>query len=122
MKKLCWALLLAISLVGCSKRSEPLVIKNDCKGAWLVVAEGNGAKLIDRLEPGAIKAVDVEGYRDTTIYLIASGYEVGTNRNLGTATTQRYIPRNGYLTGPDQLQPWVINYLSFTDFNGGCGR
>ncbi len=115
-------LIALLALGGCAG-SRPFVIKNDCAGSWLVVVDGRGNVLADRLEFGAIQNVDLEGYGGETLYLLASGYDLATNRNLGTAETTRYVPNsNGTPTYQQQVEPWIVNYLYSSDSKGGCHR
>jgi len=120
MKRL--ALLLTLILVvGCGAGERPFVIKNDCAGSWLLVVDGRGNVLTERLEFGLVHTTELSGYRGETLYLTASGYEVGTNRNLGTAETTRYVPNSdGSLTFHPQVEPWIVNYLVPASSTGGC--
>ncbi len=111
----------ALVVSGCDR---PLMIYNGCTGSWVRVHDGRGQLLVNRLEYGLETAVNVDGYQGSNISLLAVGFEPGTNRPLGSATTTRYIPRSGWenSTGPSQLQPWEIRSLQTTDPNGGCRR
>lgn len=122
MKKIVLAVLLAVLAAGCGalKRDEELLVKNSCKGVWILVADGDGRKLVDRIEPGGIYSVSIEGWRGTTVYLLASGYDLTTNQDRGTAQTSRTIPRATNYTGPSQIAPWDIRSLSHSSRDGGC--
>ena len=123
-------LLVAFAVVvaaGCEQfldSNEPLVIKNGCRGSWLVVLDGEGRMLVNRLNEGSVATVEIEGYRGSTVRLFASGYEVGSNKDLGTAETSRTIPRrSSSLTGPSsQVDPWVVSWLYSSAPDGGCRR
>ncbi len=49
------------------------------------------------------------------IVLVATGYELGTNRPLGSVDTSRYVADSGGPTSPRQIDPWTITWLP-----GGC--
>ncbi|OHB14460.1 MAG: hypothetical protein A3G05_02580 [Candidatus Zambryskibacteria bacterium RIFCSPLOWO2_12_FULL_45_14] len=119
MRKLFLALLLAVAVSGCARQ---LVIYNACDGSWVRVRDGRGNLLVDRLNYGLEATVDVRGYQGSTVEFLAAGFELGTNRPLGSATTSRSIPRSGGPTGPSQIYPWEIRYLYTTDRDGGCRR
>lgn len=117
-------LLLAVLLcaIGCASE-RPFVIKNDCRGSWLYIADGRGNVITERLEYGGLQTVSLETYRGETVYLLASGYELGTNRNLGTAETTRYIPDTSNTpTFQQQIEPWVVSHLFQQGAQGGCHR
>lgn len=108
---------------GCTRTSS-LVIYNGCNGSWVRVHDGLGQSLVSRLDYGQEVAVDVEGYRGSTVQLLAAGFDLTTNRPLGSAVTTRHFPYNGgtVVTGPSQVQSWQIMHLSTTDPKGGCRR
>ena|SRR3989344_6806583 len=114
-------ILVALAVEGCA---QPLVIYNGCNGSWVRVHDGRGQLLIDRLDYGLETTVDVDGYRGSTIQLLAAGFELKTNRPLGSATTSRHIPNSGggTIVGPSQLYAWQILNLYTTDPKGGCRR
>lgn len=122
MRRIVLTTLLAVVL-ACSKAEEPFTIKNACAGIWLKVVDGSHRVLVDHLEAGKFAYPDIEGYRGSTVYLVASGYEVGSNRDMGTEETSRDIPylKSNTYTGPDQIRPWTVAHLSSPGIpNGGC--
>ena len=120
MKKLTTLLFLVMLTAACS--NKPFVIYNGCKGSWLRVRDGRGTLLLERLEYGKEGVPDLEGQAGRNVELIALGFELGSDRPLGSATTSRYIPNSnsGVITGPTQMQPWEVTSLSSSDSNGGC--
>ncbi len=118
--KIFWLIGLAALAAGCG---NSLVIVNDCKGSWVRVLDGNGDRLVEYLEYGNERVVEVGGYAGSRIYLKALGYELGTERYLGSKETSISIPRfgNGGM-GPSQIRPWQIDDLDSSDRNSGCQR
>ena len=123
MRKTMRLALLAMCVTGCSllRPDSQLVIKNSCKGVLLQVFDGNGRKLVDRLDPGEPTSRDLDEYQGTVVYLAAYGFEIGTNRDMGENKTSRQIPHRGpNYTAPSQLEQWTINELFSRERNGGC--
>jgi hypothetical protein len=124
MKKVLFVLAL-LAAAGCDalQPDEPFVIKNACAGVWIIVVDGEGNVLAPHLNPGGVVQTEVEGWRGSTVRLLASGYEVGSNRDMGTAQTTRTVPRWSSSTGPSQVPPWDISSLSSSGIvNGGCKK
>lgn len=121
MKKLFLAALVALATGACG---QPFVIYNGCNGSWVRISDGRGNLLTERLEYGREITVDARGYSGSTVEFLAAGFELRTNRPLGSATTSRHIPYSGYglAMGPSQIPPWEITYLYTTDRDGGCRR
>lgn len=107
--------------VACDR---PMMVYNGCGGSWVRVHDGRGNLLIDRLNYGLESAVDVDGYEGSTIELLAAGFDLKTNKPLGSAVTSRSIPYSGFgtMVGPSQIPPWQITSLYTTDSDGGCRR
>src|SRR3989344_6158103 len=118
MKRLFVLGLIAVAVSGCAKS---MVVYNGCNGSWLRVSDGQGRLLVGRLNYGLETTVDISGYSGSNIQLFAAGFELVTNRPLGSTTTSRYISSSGSPTGPS-LQPWQITSLQSSDPNGGCRR
>lgn len=121
MGKLFLLMCVVLLSTGCER---PFVIYNGCNGSWVRVVDGRGNLLVEHLNYGLESGVDVGGFAGGNIELLASGYDLQSNRPLGSATTSRYIPHSsgGSPMSPSQLQPWQITYLQTTDPNGGCRR
>lgn len=115
---------LATMVVGCGILDLfpiPLTIDNNCPGSWVVVVDGRGNTLVDRLEYGHNPVtVDIGGITGGTVTLTAKGFDLKTREPLGTATETYYIPEHG--TIENQLRPWVIDYLQYSGRTGGCYR
>jgi hypothetical protein len=115
MKK---AFLAILVLAGAGCGNRPFVVVNDCGGSWVQVLDGRGRVLAERIDFGRNATVDLGGLAGQRVELVAQGYDLVTNKPLGSVTTDRYIPTTGGMfTGPDQIQPWQVNYLP-----GGCRR
>ncbi len=121
MKKAILFALLTVCAAGCGlKPDASLGIKNSCKGVWVRVVDSDEKKLVDRLEPGDTTSRDMEEYQGRTVRLVAYGYEVGTNREMGTTQTSRDISRGqSFYMEPSKIPSWEINDL-FSRENGGC--
>lgn len=114
-----FVILIALATGACSR---DMMIYNGCNGSWVRVHDGRGNLLVDRLDYGLETTVDVRGYSGSIVEFLAAGFELRTNRPLGSATTSRHIPYSGggSAMGPSQIPPWEIIYLYTTDQNGGC--
>ena len=117
--------IVAVAMSGCSMIFSPpeMVISNSCNGSWLEVRDGEGKVIAPRIDYGQSQGIDAKWYSGATMYLVATGYEIGSNRPLGSASTSVYIPQSsGGPTGPSQITPWQVMYLQTSDPNGGCRR
>lgn len=118
--------LLALTALAVSACDRPMMVYNGCNGSWVRIHDGRGRLLVSRLPYGQEAELDVQGYQGSSIELLAAGFELGTDRPLGSTRTTRSIPWSGgfggNVAGPSQMQSWQISSLQTTDPNGGCRR
>ncbi len=113
MRKLILLLALAMGAGACEKT---MVVANACPGSWARVVDGRGNLLAERIEYGKEKPINLNNYAGRTIELLAAGFELGTNQELGFATESRYVQDAGSPLSPNQINPFVITWFS----PGGC--